>query len=470
MIAMTLQEIADAVGGTILSPTLDSNTVFSGSAETDSRLVTQGSIFFAMPGEETDGHRFIDAAIANGAALLICEEHVSTSTPAIRVDSGAEALAQLAKTVVARVRAAGELAVVGITGSNGKTTTKSMLQAILEHHGETVSPVKSFNNHIGAPMTMLRVTEQTKYLVLELGASGKGEIAKLVALVKPDVGVVLKVGLAHAGEFGGVEATQAAKRELVTPLTAEDVAILNRDDARVFAMKDDTAAAVRTFGLDAQSTLWASEIESSIDGTSFELHGQWASKPLESRVVRLQILGDHHVMNALAALSAADALGIDLDSAIASLEALPLAERGRMELMHASRWTVINDAYNASPDSMAAALKSLAHIARGAGRRSVAVLGEMSELGEYSFEEHDRIGLLAVRLNIDKLVVVGVAARQIHNAAEREGSYDAESVFVEDAEAARRFLDTALRDNDLILVKSSNSAGLQSLGDEIGAL
>ncbi|MBO1770538.1 UDP-N-acetylmuramoyl-tripeptide--D-alanyl-D-alanine ligase [Agrococcus sp. TF02-05] len=465
MLRMRAREIAAAVGGALHGD----DVLVTGSVETDSRLVTPGGAFVAMPGESTDGHRFVDAAVAAGAALVIAERPLEQAVPHVVVDSGVVALGALAADVIRRVREAGELTVIGVTGSNGKTTTKNMLQAILEQHGPTVSPIKSFNNEVGAPMTMLRIDEATRYLVLEMGASYVGDIARLTAMSQPDVGVVLKVGLAHAGEFGGVEATTRAKTEMVRDLAESHVAVLNRDDERVAGMAGATRARIAWFGTspgtaDDPTTLWAGDIASTLEGTTATIHRGEESWPL-----RLRILGEHHVMNALAALTVADALGLDLERAIAALGSLERAERWRMELLEPGGGiTVINDAYNASPDSMAAAIRSLAHMTREAGRRSIAVLGEMGELGALSAEEHDRIGRLAVRVRIDRLVVVGSAAKAIHDAAELESSFGQDTAWVETAEEAEALLRSSLEPGDVVLVKSSLSAGLKDLGDRIG--
>ena len=466
MIPLRLAELLDALGGSLLLPPgATHDDVVGGSAQTDSTLVTAGSIFFALPGKVTDGFLYAPDAVERGAALVVAERPLATSVPVLVVDNGGLALAALARLVVSRVRAAGRLRVVGITGSNGKTTTKNLLRAILEAEGPTVAPAGSFNNHVGAPMTMLQVDETTDYLVSEMGASGEGEIARLVGIAMPDISVVLKVGLAHAGEFGGIEATQRAKSEIVRELPASAVAVLNADDGRVSAMAELTAARIVWFGLAADADVRAEDVLATASGTRFTLVADGAS-----HVVALQILGEHHVGNALAALAVARELGVPLDRAIAAIEAVPRAERWRMEVLQPGGGiTVINDAYNASPDSTAAALKTLVQILEP-GQRSVAVLGEMAELGEYAKEEHDRVGRLVVRLNIGKLVVVGDGARLIHAAAGLEGSWDGESVFVPNLDAAYDLLRGELRSGDVVLVKSSKSANLRFLGDAIGGV
>ncbi|MEO6533161.1 MAG: UDP-N-acetylmuramoyl-tripeptide--D-alanyl-D-alanine ligase [Pseudolysinimonas sp.] len=464
MIPLRLAELEDALGGSLVLPhRVTAEEIVSGSVQTNSTLVESGSIFFALPGEVTDGHLFAADAVEHGAALVISERPLELAVPLLIVPNGVTALADLARLVVARVRANGSLKVIGITGSNGKTTTKNLLRAILEAEAPTVAPVGSFNNQVGAPITMLQIDESTRYLVSEMGASGAGEIARLVGIAMPDISVVLKVGLAHAGEFGGIEATQRAKSEIVRDLPASAVAVLNADDSRVAAMAGMTAARVLWFGLSQDAQVRAENVRATASGTRFTLVIDGASHE-----VALRILGEHHVSNALAAVAVAHELGVPVARAITAIESVPRAERWRMELLQPGGGiTVINDAYNASPDSTAAALKTLAQILEP-GQRSVAVLGEMAELGEYSRDEHDRLGRLVVRLNIGKLVVVGEGARHIHAAAGLEGSWDGESVFVPDVDAAYDLLREELRSGDVVLVKSSKSAGLRFLGDRLG--
>lgn len=464
MIALSAAEIASITEG-VLVEEAQAGIVLTGSVETDSRLVTPGSVFFALRGEVTDGHLFVDAAVSNGAALIVAERDVESSVPTVVVDDGVVALSRLAAAVVERVRRHGRLKVVGITGSNGKTSTKNMLRAVLSDLAPTVAPQGSFNNHVGAPISMLRIDDDTEYLVVEMGAAGPGEIARLVDIARPDTGVVLKVGLAHAGGFGGIEGTRAAKAEMVTDLPTTGTAILNADDDRVAGMASVTAARVVTFGQSPTADYRASEIEVSATGTTFTFaHGDLR------RPVALRILGEHHVMNALAALSVAGEWGLDLDRAATVLEGVARAERWRMELFDAPGGvTVVNDAYNASPDSVAAALKTLAQITPS-GHRSVAVLGEMAELGEFARDEHDRIGRLVVRLNIGQLIVVGHAARHIHMAAGLEGSWDGESLLVDTIDEAYDLLRPTLRAGDVVLVKSSKSAGLRFLGDRLAGV
>ncbi|PPF86943.1 UDP-N-acetylmuramoylalanyl-D-glutamate--2,6-diaminopimelate ligase [Subtercola sp. Z020] len=473
MLDLTLDDTARIVGGTLVlgdhavQEGTSGISVVNGAVDTDSREIVPGGIFVAKPGEFSDGHLYIPAAIANGAALVIAE-HVTDdlTVPQIIVANSVEALGMLATEVIRRIRELGVLTVIGITGSNGKTTTKNLVRAILEQHGPTIAPRDSFNNEVGAPLTMLKVEPETRFLVAEMGASAPGEITRLVRMARPDIGVVLTVGLAHAGEFGGIEKTLATKTEMVTDLLPTDVAVLNLDDYRVESMAEKTRAEVLWFGLDATAGVRASELLQTAKGTDFTL-----TLPTgESERVHFGVLGEHHVTNALAAASVAHTVGVPLESIVAGLESVTRAERWRMEVLPSTQGvTIINDAYNASPDSMLAGLKTLAQIS-GEGIRRVAILGEMSELGEFSLEEHDRIGRTIVRLGIERIFVVGEGARALHLAATHEGSWDGESEFFDTADEAYDRLSNELRSGDVVLVKSSNSAGLRFLGDRLGEL
>jgi len=457
LIELTAADVARLVGGEL---TGDPDTVVTGEAQTDSRLVTPGDLFLAMPGTVTDGHRFAAAAVDAGASLVIAERELELPVPVVVVPSSLTALWDLAREVVARVRAGGGLTVVAVTGSNGKTTTKNLLRAAFAAVGETVAPAGSFNNEVGAPISMLRVTEGTRFLVVEMGADAIGEIDDMVhRLVMPDIAIVLKVGLAHVGMFGGPEAIFRAKSELVRDLPETAIAVLNGDDARVAQMAGLTRATVHWFG----SAEWtASGVEVTIDGTVFTLHHEDRAWP-----VRLPIIGEHHVTNALAAIAAADAAGVPPEVSVPAIEGSTGAERWRMERLEGPDGvTIINDAYNASPDSTSAALRTLAELTRGR-RRAVAVLGHMAELGDWSVEEHDRIGRQAVRLNIDLLVVVGPEARAMYLAAQHEGSWGGEAVYAPSPDAAYDVLRGLLRSGDVVLVKSSKSAELRFLGDRL---
>ena len=441
---LSLRRVAEVVGGTLADATGDE--VVTG-ATIDSRAVTPGALFVALPGERTDGHDHAAAAVAAGAAGVLVARPVGV--PAVVVADPAEALAALAcwygGTLSARV--------VGITGSTGKTSTKDLVAQVLEPAGPTVAPVGSFNNELGLPLTVLRADDTTRHLVLEMSARGTGHIAWLCGLVAPHVGVVLNVGVAHLGEFGSREAIAQAKGELVE--ATRDLVILNADDPLVMGMRPRTAAPVVTFG-SAGDYRAENVVLDELSRAAFDL-----VTPAGRAPVSLRLVGEHHVANALAAAAVGAAVGLDVAAVADALSRAVPRSRWRMEVREtADGVTVINDAYNANPDSMRAALKTLAAAGRG-GRRTWAVLGEMAELGEAAWDAHDDIGRLCVRLDVNRLVVVGANAKGIHAGAGLEGSWGDETMFVEDADTALRVLHEELRPGDVVLVKASRAAGLE---------
>lgn len=460
MIKLQLSEIAKIISGDLHGE----DTEVFGSVETDSRLVSSGALFVAKPGEETDGHNFLESSQKLGAVGAIVERlNLEIDLPQILVEDSVAALGLLAKEVLAKVRLAGNLKVIGITGSNGKTSTKNMLRTVLTEFGETIAPIESYNNEVGAPISILKISESTKFLVAELGAGGIGSIAYLAEITKPDIGVMLKVGLAHAGAFGGIEVTAQIKSELVRALKPDNTFIFNADDGQVVAMKALTEAKPVSFGTNHGANLFFDNVEMSIEGTSADLH--FADG--ETKRLNLQILGEHQLMNATAAIAVTEELGLPRDKVISALSKMPLAERWRMQLTNRPDGvSLINDAYNASPDSMKAALQTLAHLGKS-GRRTIAVLGEMAELGEFSRDAHDEIGRLVVRYNIDHLVVIGHGAKLIHMGAMFEGSWDGESVYFESSSEALTYIRGMLVSGDIVLVKSSKSANLRHLGDDL---
>ncbi len=460
MLSLTLAEIASALSGQIIRG--DSSRVVSGAVETDSRQIVSGGIFFAKLGEKEDGHNYVADALDQGATLAIVSRPVeNVEIDQVLVSDTIEALSELAAFVLDRVRSKGSLRVVGITGSNGKTSTKNMLEKILSSHGETIAPIASFNNEVGLPLTVLRITESTQFLILEMGAAGVGSIERLARWTKPDVGVQLKVGMAHAGEFGGIEVTEKIKAEMMPHI--QSAAILNYDDPRVRNFQFAGKRIGFGFADDADFRLLSTSL--SLNGTiiRFEHLGQ-------KYELTLKILGEHQAMNMLASIAVANEFGVPIQRAIESVTKMELAERWRMQLIEspAGYW-VINDAYNASPDSMRAALQTLATLGKS-GHRTIAILGQMAELGEFSNEEHDSIGRLVVRLNIDKLFVVGQEAKLIHMAATQEGSWDGESEFIESISNAYEIIHDRLWPGDIVLVKASNIAGLRFLGDDLAGV
>ena len=460
MISVSANQLATILGAQLIG---EGSVEVTESAETDSRLVSSGSIFFAKPGEQTDGHDFVQDAKLRGAVVAVVERPVDVEICQLVVSNTVDALGSLAAWLIGELKAKGNLKVVGITGSNGKTTTKNMLRSILSQVGKTIAPIESFNNKVGAPISILRADLSTEFLVVEMGAEGLGSIAYLAKIAKPDVAVILKVGMAHVGEFGDIETTARIKGELAEAVGEGSALVLNADDGMVAAMKDRTKAAVHWFGTYSDAQYWASDIALSKIGTSFVLH--WPDG--EKSKVQLSILGEHHIMNALAATAVSSLLGASKEQIVSALEAMELAERWRMQrFVRPDGVTIINDSYNASPDSMKAALQTLAQLGR-MGSRTIAVLGEMAELGEYSRQEHDAIGRLVVRLNIDQLVVVGDGAKLIHMGASQEGSWDGESQFFPSIAEALEYLRGILADGDTVLVKSSKSANLRFLGDDL---
>jgi UDP-N-acetylmuramoyl-tripeptide--D-alanyl-D-alanine ligase len=460
MIEITLGQLAQIVGGKLVG---DAEKVVTGSVETDSRLIAPGSLFFAKPGEHTDGHNFIPDALERGAVAAVVERESSAKINQVIVENSVEALGKLAAWLIRELKSTGQLRVIGITGSNGKTTTKNMLSEILSQVGSTIAPIESYNNKVGAPISILRSDHKTKFLVVEMGAEGIGSIEYLAKMADPDVAVVLKVGLAHVGKFGGIETTAKIKAELATALRQDAHLILNSDDSLVRNMQSQSKASVHWFGTSSDANYLATDIKLLSDGTSYTMN--WPDG--QSETIKLNILGDVHIMNALAASAAAELLGASRAQIRLGLESIELAERWRMErAVRSDGVVVINDAYNASPDSMKAALQTLAQLGR-MGSKTIAVLGHMAELGEFSKAEHDAIGRLVVRLNIDQLVVVGDEAKLIHMGASQEGSWDGESEFFASIDEALEYLRGILSKGDTVLVKSSKSANLRFLGDKL---
>ncbi len=471
MIELTAAQVAAATGGRLSA---DPEVRVGGPVVVDSRRVGPGSLFVALPGEHVDGHDYAAGAVAAGATLVLAARELDV--PCIVVDDVQTALGELARHVLATLRERGDLRVVAVTGSVGKTTTKDLLGQLLRPEGETVVPRGSFNNEIGLPLTVLEADASTRFLVLEMGASGVGHLTYLTRIAPPDVSVVLVVGSAHLGEFGGIEAVARAKAEIVTGLAPDGVAVLNADDLRVAAMADAAPGDVVTFGTIPASDVRAEDL--GIDRTgraSFTLRvrpgAAGDARPTEETHARvtLGLVGEHHVTNALAAATAALRLGVALPDVAARLSDARALSPHRMQVTERPDGvTVIDDSYNANPDSMRAALKALAVMA-GRDRRSVAVLGEMLELGEDSRVAHDDIGRLVVRLNVKLLVVVGEGAGGIHDGATQEGSWGDETRFVPDVKAASALLRDELREGDVVLVKASNGSGLWRLGDELAA-
>jgi UDP-N-acetylmuramoyl-tripeptide--D-alanyl-D-alanine ligase len=476
VIPLTLKEIAQATGGRLHNAT--GHETVTGSVEFDSRQVGPGGLFVAVPGERVDGHDFAAGAVEKGAVGVLAAREVDA--PAVIVPpvtdahvrsvalvgdtdgSGAAVLAGLAALARAVVDRLPNLTVVGVTGSSGKTSTKDLISQVLEPLGPTVAPPGSFNNELGHPWTVLRADESTRHLVLELSARGPGHIRALCETAPPNIGVVLNVGSAHLGEFGSREGIAQTKGELAEAAT--DVAILNADDPLVKAMADRAKARVVLVGenqeVRAEDILFDEQARA-----IFRL-----VTPKGSAMVTLALHGAHHVGNALTAAAVALELGATPSDIARSLSAAQRRSARRMEVTtRADGVTIVNDSYNANPESMAAGLRTLARMAGPDGqRRTWAVLGLMGELGDSHTEEHEEIGRLAARLGIDRLVVVDEQAGAIQHGARLEGSGTREEpLLVPDVEAAVALLDTDLRPGDVVLVKASKVAALWRVADAL---
>jgi UDP-N-acetylmuramoyl-tripeptide--D-alanyl-D-alanine ligase len=483
MIPLTLAEIATATSGEITGPGPRDVTV-PGPVVIDSRQAVPGALFAALPGEHVDGHDYVTAAAGNGAvAVLAVRPLPAAGVPVIVVPDVTLALGMLARAVLARLPGA---TVVGITGSSGKTSTKDLTAQVLERMGPTIAPEGSLNNEIGLPLTVLRADETTRYLVLEMSARGIGHIAYLTGIAPPRIGAVLNVGRAHAGEFGSIDAVAKAKGELVEALpagSAGGVAVLNADDPNVAAMAARTRARVVTMSVDPAGP-GATETEpggpepgraaagggadvraagltlDDLGRASFTLHLHGETAP-----VTLTLHGSHHVANALAAAAVAAELGMEVPAIADALTAATARSRKRMELRERPDGVlVVNDAYNANPDSTRAALEALAHLTSN-GRRGLAVLGYMAELGDIAAQSHEEAGRRAARAGAAVIVAVGDGAAPVLDGARAEEGWRGEAIAAPNPKAAVAALRNRLRPGDVVLVKASKAAGLWEVAD-----
>jgi len=459
VIPLTLAQIADLTAGRLHG---DPAAVVTGEVVIDSRRAGPGGLFAAVPGERADGHDFAAAAVAAGAVAVLATRPVPV--PSVLVADVPAALAALARFVIDALPAA---AVAGITGSSGKTTTKDLAAQLVERLGPTIAPAGSFNNEFGHPLTVLRADPATRYLVLELSARGPGHIAYLCRVAPPRHGVVLNVGHAHAGEFGGLDQVARAKGELVEALPAGGAAILNADDPRVLAMAARTAARVVTFGVDDRTAPIQADIRAAgvrlddLGRPSFTL-----LTPEGQAAVTLRLHGAHTVPDAVAAAALARELGLGLADIADGLSAAVARSRWRMEVhRRPDGVTVINDAYNANPESVRAALAALRHLA--ADGRGFAVLGHMAELGEVSRASHEDIGEFAARAELAGLIAVGEEAAPILAGARRVRSWTGEALAVPDAAAALDALANQLKPGDVVLVKASRAAHLEGVAADL---
>lgn len=467
MIATTLEQIATDCDGYFYDEVTSAVAEVVTSVCTDNRQVTGGELFVAFAGERADGNRFANDALLAGAVGVL------TANPKAAIDAGAdparlvvvdgdpiEAVGKLARAALARVREQGDpnLAVVAVTGSVGKTTTKDLLASLLDSRGPIIAPPGSFNNELGLPLTVLRANEDTATLVLEMGADHVGNLDYLTSIAPPDVSVVLAVARAHLGEFGGIDNVAKAKAELVQGTKDSGVVVLNADDPRVAAMAEVSPARVRYFSSKDRTDLYASEIELTEEGkASFVLHAGD-----ESAAVQLQLVGRHHVSNALAAASVAHELGSSLGDIATVLSETGPASPHRMDVFTINEAVIIDDSYNANPDSMRAGIDVLAQL--GQGKRRIAVLGAMLELGDASDQEHGDIGEYVASAGTDVLVCVGDHLESASKAAFKGGVqvYD-----VDDVSGATELLSTLVVPGDVVLLKGSNGSGVWQVADDL---
>jgi UDP-N-acetylmuramoyl-tripeptide--D-alanyl-D-alanine ligase len=468
VIAMTLREIADVVSGTVHDGADD--IAVTAPAFVDSRKATAGGLFAALPGERVDGHDYVRAAMAGGAAAVLAQRPVGA--PAVVVEDGVHALGLLARHLIAR-RAAlpgPGMTLIGITGSVGKTTTKNLVAHMLAQRGGTVATPGNYNNEIGLPLTVTLIDGDTRYLVLEMGARGIGHINYLTGIAPPNIGVVTNIGTAHLGEFGGFAATTQGKGELVEALpaggsgTEAGLAVLNADDARVLSMRPRTRADVLLYGLAPEAEIRASDVSLDARGRArFTLHTPEGTAP-----AGLLLTGEHQVPNALAAAAVVHRLGFTAQQIADGLGTAEQTSGGRLAITERPDGiTIVNDAYNASPDSTRAALKVLVTLA--GERRKIAVLGAMLGLGDEAETEHRAIGALTAVLGVDELITVGglIGAEEalwIADGAAKAGTHVRHTA---DNTEARALLEQELRDGDVVLLKASQPTGLQPLGEEL---
>ena len=446
MIPLTISQISEVISGKIVG---DGNKLITGAAFFDSREIVSNGIFLALKGEHVDGHDFAINALKGGAGVVICTQE--SGDTCIVVPDVVEAVTKLAAHVRQMIP---DMKVVAITGSHGKTTTKDLSKHLLSMMGATVAPRSSFNNDLGVPITILECTTDTKFCILEMGARNLGDISKLERTFLPDIGVVLGVGSAHIGVFGSREIIATAKSEMVKNLESSKIAILGSYDDLTINMSNLTKAKVMTFGENSNNDVRATDVEIREGFAHFDLVTSFGRES-----VALRQAGRHQVANALAAAAIATALNLPIDKISAGLSTAESSSKWRMELHEVAGRLIINDSYNANPESMFAALDALRLFAQERGGRAWAFLGKMHELGEYSLEGHREVARKAIDLEIDHLVAVGTKDYQIESEL---GS--TEILLVENIESAREIA-TGSEAGDVILVKGSRAEGLEKLAE-----
>lgn len=450
-LSATLGEVAEACSGEVDAGW--AGVGFTG-VSTDTRDLAHGELFVALVGQHHDGHDFLADAVRAGAAAALISERAAApeGLPVVLVPDTLVALGCLGALHRDRSRAR----VVAITGSTGKTTTKEMLGGILALAGPTLVAEGTQNNEIGVPLTLLRLAPEHRFCVLELAMRAPGEIDYLARIAGPDVGVITNIGQSHVGRLGTREAIAQVKAELLAHIRGDGPAVLNADDFFFSVLSTMARGPVVSFGLAETAQFRAEDlVEEGLEGVCFRL-----TTPAGEREVRLSVPGRHNVLDALAAAAAAAQLGVDLDTIAAGLSAHVGAAMRMQTVAGHNGSVVINDAYNASPDSVAAALEVLA----GTAGRRIFVFGDMLEMGEAGLPAHREVGERAHRAGVDWLVTVGELAAL---AAERAEELGMRISSVEDAAGAAELLRPALTPGDVVLVKGSRGIGLERVVEAI---
>lgn len=459
MIPLSLDEIARVTGGRVHPPHAASILVAT-AVVTDSRDAIAGSLYVARVGEHADGHDYVSNAAAAGAVAALTSREMP-DLPCVVVQDVGDAFAAIGREVVDRCVAAQGLKVVGITGSSGKTSTKDLMAQVVAHLGTTLAAHASYNSEVGVPLTVCRLQPETEFLVAEMGASGVGHIEYLTNIVPPDVAVVLNIGSAHLGEFGSREAIADTKAALVRALNGDGLAVLNGDDPMVSAMAEQSEAPVVLVGQGLGAQVRADDVALNSRGQASFLMTLPGHDPVS---VSLALHGEHHVGNALSVAAVAHFWGMSPQQIADALGQAVAQSRWRMEVsQRPDGITIVNDAYNANPESMRAALRALR--AMRDGGRAIAVIGEMRELGADSAAEHERVGEFAAELGIDDLVAIGPGAAPAAHAfktAQPDRGWQ-----IDEIDAARPVLESMLVDGDVVLLKSSRDSGLRHLGDAL---
>jgi UDP-N-acetylmuramoyl-tripeptide--D-alanyl-D-alanine ligase len=447
---MTPQAIAETCGGEVLRGGRAAKSVV-----TDSREYCHGNCFFALNGADRDGHRFVGAALRKGAVGAVVGSEIPLRLPnetfLVRVPDPGKALLELA----AEHRRRHAAKVIGITGSCGKTSTKDMLGKVLAAAMPTVSSLRSYNNHIGVPLTLFRIRPETWAVVVEIGSNSPGEVAALTAVSRPDVAIVTCVGQAHLDGFGSLVGVAKEKSCLVSGLRPGGVAILNGDDTSCQEMARSAHVRTVLVRIDREADWFATDVRFHGLGTTFLLRGQ--------RRVTLPRLGSHNVYNALLTLAAAKELGVDEDRVLAVL-ARTLPSQRRLDYRQVGGVTIFDDTYNMNPDSARAALEALSGLQGG---RRIVVFGEMLELGVRAEELHSELGGLVASLGIDRLVCVGSGASAIADGALTSDMPASAVHRTPDSMAAQEVLSEILRPGDMVLCKASRGIALDRLVDAI---